>query len=77
MEEDGLCVKNIKYFGNQPWSFTDTLLVGFFCELDGGEEVSIDENELSEAVWFKKDDIPECSSMISLTNTMIEHFRNN
>ena len=31
MEEVGIKVKNITYYKNQPWSFTDTLLVGFYC----------------------------------------------
>lgn len=77
MEEVGLRVKNIRYFKNQPWSFTDTLLVGFFCDLDGSDKITRDENELSDAVWFRREDIPDTPSMISLTSTMIEHFRNN
>lgn len=75
MEEVGLKVKNIRYFGNQPWSFTDTLLVGFFCELDGSPEIKMDDDELSFAQWFTRDEIPKMTSTISLTNTMIEHFR--
>ncbi len=75
MEEVGLKVKNIRYFGNQPWAFTDTLLVGFFCELDGNDQITIDQDELSFAQWFTRDEIPKMTSMISLTNTMIEHFR--
>ena len=76
MEEVGLKVKNIRYFKNQPWSFSDTLLVGFFCELDGNDVPTIDKTELSEATWFSRGDIPATQSLISLTNTMIEHFRN-
>ena len=75
MEEVGLKVKNIRYFGNQPWSFTDTLLVGFFCELDGSPEIKMDDDELSFAQWFTRDEKPKMTSTISLTNTMIEHFR--
>ena len=30
MEEVGLHVKNITYYKSQPWSFSDTLLMGFF-----------------------------------------------
>lgn len=74
MEEVGLKVKNIRYFKNQPWSFSDTLLVGFFCEADGGDEVKIDKTELSEATWFRREDVPKSMSLISLTNTMIDFF---
>ena len=78
MEEVGLKVKNIKYFKSQPWSFSDSLLAGFFCEVDGKEDVTLDKNELSEAVWFERDDIPEESAdpSVSLTGTMIWSFKN-
>ena len=35
MEEVGLKVKNITYYDSQPWSYSDSLLAGFFCEVDG------------------------------------------
>ena len=75
-EEVGLEVKNIKYYKNQPWSFTDTLLMGFFAEVDGSNKIVRDENELAEALWFKRSEIPVNNSAISLTNEMIEKFRN-
>lgn len=75
MEEVGLKVKNISYYKNQPWSFTDTLLMGFFAEVDGSSEIIMDTDELSEAVWLRREEIPESKSEISLTNEMIELFR--
>lgn len=75
MEEVGLRVKNITYYKNQPWSFSDTLLMGFFCELEGSDKITRDAEELSEAVWVKREDIPVYDSHISLTNEMIEKFR--
>ena len=74
-EEVGLKVKNITYYKNQPWSFTDTLLMGFFAEVDGSSEIIRDEEELSEALWFEREEIPVNNSSISLTNEMIEVFR--
>lgn len=76
MEEVGLKVKNIRYYKNQPWGFTGGLLVGFYAELDGDDKIKMDEEELSEAVWFKREDIPVNESCLSLTNEMIETFRN-
>ena len=35
MEEVGVRIKNIRYYANQPWSFSDTLMIGFTAELDG------------------------------------------
>ena len=74
-EEVNLDVKNIKYYKSQPWALTDTLLVGFFCELDGNPDISLDEDELSEGKWFHRNEIPPTTSTVSLTGEMIEYFR--
>ena len=76
MEEVGLKVKNIRYYKSQPWSFTDTLLMGFFCDLDGEEEITLDREELAMAEWFEREDIPVTEKNISLTNEMIIKFKN-
>lgn len=75
MEEVGLRVKNITYYKNQPWSFTDTILMGFYAQVDGSTKIQRDAEELSEAVWIERDKIPVNDSKISLTNEMIENFR--
>lgn len=75
MEEVGLKVKNITYYKSQPWSFTDTLLFGFFCEVDGPSEIVLDEEELSVAEWFEREEIPVSEKTVSLTNEMILHFK--
>lgn len=77
MEEVGLKVKNIRYYSSQPWSYTDTLLMGFFCEVDGDTEITLDENELSVAEWLDRREIPEESAdaTISLTGAMMKAFK--
>lgn len=75
MEEVGLKVKNITYYKSQPWSFTDTLLFGFFCEVDGSPEIVLDEKELAVAEWFEREEIPVTEQTVSLTNEMILHFK--
>lgn len=77
MEEVGLKVKDIRYVSNQPWSFTDTLLVGFTAALDGDDTIVREEEELAEAVWKTRDEMPDYhENQISLTFTMMEMFRN-
>lgn len=76
MEEVGLKVKNITYYKSQPWSFSDTLLLGFYAELDGDEEITLDKEELALAEWFEREDIPVKASDLSLTNEMIMRFKN-
>lgn len=77
MEEVGLKVKNIRYYKSQPWSFSGTVLMGFYCDLDGDEDITLDHNELSLAEWFERDEIPVEPSRDSLTNEMIMKFKNN
>ena len=74
-EETGLRVKNLRYYKSQPWVFTDSLLLGFFCELDGSDKITLQENELSEAGWYHRTEIPDDYSSISLTGEMIGSFR--
>ncbi len=75
LEEVGLRVKNIRYHRSQPWPFSDSLLLGFFCDLDGDDRITLQEDELSEAGWFSRDELPATENTMSLTNTMIEAFR--
>lgn len=77
MEEVGLRVKNLRYYKSQPWSFSDSVLMGFYCELDGSDAITLDEEELSEAGWFCREDIPVAFTNDSLTNEMIIKFKNN
>ena len=75
MEETGLKVRNLRFYRSQPWVFTDSLLMGFFAELDGSDEITMQEDELAEAAWCPRDAIPGDYSPISLTGEMISLFR--
>jgi NAD+ diphosphatase len=77
LEEVGIRVKNIRYYKSQPWPFSDSLLMGFYCDLDGSDEIVLDETELSEAEWIHRQDIDVKADGISLTNEMIVHFKEN
>ena len=75
MEEVGLRVKNIRYYKSQPWPFTDTMLIGFYCELDGDDAIRLDESELKEGFWLRREEITPRGGDVSLTSEMIEQFR--
>ena len=75
MEETGLRVKNIRYYKSQPWGFTDNILAGYFCEVDGTDEIEVDMQELSMAKWVSREEIPTSLEELSLTNEMISVFR--
>lgn len=75
MEEAGIKIKNLKYFGSQPWPFSDSLIAGWTAELDGDETIHRQEAELSEAKWVKREDIPEYETDVSISCCLIENFR--
>ena len=77
MEEVGLKIKNIKYYKTQPWGLSGTFLIGLTAELDGDPTITLDENELSEACWVKREDIDVKYNNTSLTNDMICMFKDN
>ena len=74
-EEVGLSVKNLKFYKSQPWPFSDTILAGFFAELDGDDVIMIQEDELALGEWVNREDIPTEDLKISLTAEMKEAFR--
>ena len=76
MEEVGLQVSDIVYYKSQPWSFSDSAMVGFFAKLDGDATVTLQEDELSEARWFSREEVPDLPSNISIGQEMISYFKN-
>ena len=75
MEEVGLRVKNLRFYKSQPWVLTDSLLLGFFCDVDGDPTPVLRDGELALAEWHTPEDVPADYSRISLTGEMIEQFR--
>ncbi len=57
-EEVSLKVKNVKYIKSQPWPFPNQLMFGYTCEWESGE-IDIDTEELAEADWYTKDNLPD------------------
>ncbi|MBQ0039953.1 MAG: NAD(+) diphosphatase [Treponema sp.] len=56
-EETNLEVKNIKYVGSRAWPFPDQLMLEFTADYAGGE-LKIQEDEIAEARWFRRDQLP-------------------
>lgn len=74
-EEVGISVKNLKFYKSQPWPFTDTILAGFFAQLDGDDKITLQEDELALGIWIDRQEIPPEELRISLTGEMMEAFR--
>lgn len=73
-EETGVHVKNIRYWNTQPWGIDSDLLLGYFADLDGSAEITLDREELSLAGWYRRDALEIPADDVSLTNDMIRAF---
>lgn len=73
-EEVGIEVTDIRYFGNQPWPFPHSLMVGFTAAWAGGD-LEPDGREILEAGWYTRDTLPEViPSRISIARKLVDNF---
>ncbi len=72
-EEVGIRVKNVKYFGSQPWPFPNSLMIGFTAEYESGE-ITVDGKEISEAGWYGVNNLPDLPSRMSIARVIIDWF---
>lgn len=73
MEETGLEIKNIRYFGSQPWPYPCGLMVGFNADYSAGE-ICLQESELAAGAWFSKDNLPEIPERLSIARKLIDNW---
>ena len=71
LEEVGLSVTKVRYFGSQPWPFPHSLMVGFFAEYAGGE-ITVDGVEIADARWFSVDKLPPIPPKLSIARKLID-----
>lgn len=77
MEEAGIKVKNIRYYKSQPWGSANDILLGFYCDVDGDDTITMDCHELKYAQWVSRQDIRLQPGNFSLTNEMMKRFKMN
>ncbi len=73
MEETGIAVRNIRYFGSQPWPYPDSLMIGFTAQYESGE-IKIDGEEIVEAGWYRVDNMPQLPGKVSIARQLIDSF---
>jgi NAD+ diphosphatase len=74
MEEAGVHVSNIRYFGSQPWPFPHSLMLGFRADYESGD-IRIAEPEIEDARWFRADEMPSfLPGRISISQWLIHDF---
>ena len=72
-EEVGVELRDIRYFGSQPWPFPNSLMIGFTARYAGGE-VRIDPTEIEDARWFTLDDLPLIPPRLSIARALIDDY---
>lgn len=72
-EEVAIRIKNIRYFGSQPWPFPGQLMLGFFAEYHSGE-IKIDGLEICDAGWYHCRSLPMIPGEGTIAGRMIRHY---
>ena len=73
-EQVGITRKNIRYYETQCWGVEQDLLLGFFCDVDGDDTITMDREELALADWYDRDAMPAKDDGVSLTREMMRVF---
>ena len=79
-EESNVRIKNVTYFGSQPWPFPSSLMLAFNAEAVS-DDIRLDD-EMEDVRWFKKDDLIKwaqdgsiiLSPRFTVANNLISNF---
>lgn len=71
LEETGLRIRNLRYFGSQPWPYPAGLMVGFTADYDGGT-IHIQHEELQNVAWFHRNHLPKLPEKLSIARRLID-----
>ena len=74
-EEVGIRIKNLKYFGSQPWPYPFGLMVGFTADYADGD-IHLQKEELTEGGWFTRDNMPPIPDKASIARMLIDDWLN-
>ena len=72
-EETGLHIKNLKYFGSQPWPYPSGIMIGFTADYESGE-IKLQAEELNAGAFYTKDNLPEIPGKLSLARKLIDDW---
>jgi NAD+ diphosphatase len=80
LEESGIKIKNIRYFGSQSWPFPHSLMFAYLADYDDGDIV-VDKEELEDVRWFSFESLRTCPDLLpakgSLSRMLIDNLINN
>ena len=72
-EEVNIEVRDIRYFGSQPWPFPNSLMIAFTAEYCGGK-IRIDNREIMDAGWYRAHELPGIPDKVSIARRLIDSF---
>jgi NAD+ diphosphatase len=81
LEESGIVVGDVEYFGSQPWPLPRSLMVGCLAKADS-VDIAVDGEEIEDARWFTRDQMKAEATAgtlvlpggISISRSLIEHW---
>jgi NAD+ diphosphatase len=73
-EEVGLEVRDTRYVTSQPWPFPNSLMLGFKTRYAGGE-IRVDGEEIEDARWFSRDELPDIPGAGSVSRYLITRWQ--
>ncbi|MDD6553522.1 MAG: NAD(+) diphosphatase [Prevotellaceae bacterium] len=76
MEETGMTITNLRYFGSQPWPYPCGLMVGYNADWVSGE-IHLQKSELSRGSWFTKDNLPTIPEKLSIARMILDDWLKN
>lgn len=73
-EEVNLELKDVRYFGSQPWPFPHSLMIGFTADYASGD-IRPQADEIVEAAWFNRNGpLPRLPGKLSIARRLIDAF---
>jgi NAD+ diphosphatase len=73
-EEVNLELRDIRYFGSQPWPFPHSLMIGFTAHYASGE-IRLQADEIVEAGWYSRHgQLPNLPGKLSIARRLIDWF---
>jgi NAD+ diphosphatase len=81
LEETGVVVGEVEYFGNQPWPLPASLMLGFVGRALS-EDITVDDDEIEDARWFTRAEMKaqaEAGELVlpggvSISRSLVEHW---
>ncbi|GAA3648588.1 NAD(+) diphosphatase [Nocardioides ginsengisoli] len=81
LEETGVVVGEVTYFGNQPWPLPSSLMLGFHGRATS-EDIRLEDDDVEDAQWFTREDMRRRTADgslvlpggVSISRSLVEHW---